>query len=154
MDEWFIDEKYVLNFGGCTVVLHGICADGDTHMSVKCKGVHSYAAIDHGLALTEQLFVWRDGLKKMYERLEGACDFSIVDPGFGISIECQKLGQLNVTVDISANLVSESHTFKYEIDQSYLPPVIQTLLAFLEAPPKIGSANCGIYGDGPSLILP
>lgn len=73
----------------------------------------------------------------MYETLQGNCSFSIADPEFSMLFECQRLGQVDVTVDLSANLIRERHSFKYELDQSYLPPVIQTLFSYLENPPMI-----------------
>lgn len=146
------DEKLVLNLGGCTLVLRGICREGDTHVSARCVGIRSSAEIADGIAFTEHLFVWRDSLKKMYETLEGGCNFLIVDPSFAIAMECQKLGQLRVTVDISENQITESHTFKYELDQSYLPEIIQKLFMFLESPPKFG-CNLNSEEDDQSLII-
>lgn len=146
------DEKFVLNFGSCTVVLQGVDRENLTHLSAKCTGLGSSVVIQ-GIAMIEQLFCWRDCLKKMYAELDGSCDFSIADPGFSILIKCQKLGQLDVAIDISGNLIGESHLFKYEIDQSYLPAIIQTLLAFLESPPKTGSFQQSDDSDFQKLIL-
>lgn len=146
------DDRFVLHLGGCSLSLKGICSEGDTHLSAKCVGVRSFASIQNGFALTEQLFIWRDSLKKMYETLEGTYNFSIADPILGISFECQKLGQINVTVEMSENNLTESHVFKYEIDQSYLPDIIQKLLAFLESLPKFGCYSINSE-DGEGLII-
>lgn len=126
------DQRFTLNLGGCTITLDGLDEEGYTWISAKCSGQGSYVAIK-GFAETDDIVGWKNCLSQMYEALQGNCGFSAAEPEFSIKLECENLGQLKVAVNISNNTLAECHLFNYEIDQSYLPAIIQTIQAYLQS---------------------
>lgn len=106
--------------------IHGLDEEGMVPIDIECKSPSSSVHLD-GIALYQDLVSWRICLESMYENLTGICKFSIADPEFTVILQCARTGQIEVEITASFDRLSESHWFKFEIDQSYLLPIINCL---------------------------
>jgi hypothetical protein len=91
-----------------------------------------------------QSFDLRLGLERvreLYRSLEGSATFGSLDPGFEILLEMKTAGQIDLTVDITPDIIGEDHQFRVEIDQSYLPAAIAGLEGILTAYPIRGTPD-------------
>jgi hypothetical protein len=53
-------------------------------------------------------------------------------------LEVEKLGHINMKVDITPDSLLQKHTIVFEIDQSYLPKLISECKMVLEKYPIVG----------------
>ena len=65
-----------------------------------------------------------DDLEIAYEKLQGRAVLYCAEPYLNVVVECQTLGAVEVTVDITPDHLTQSHKFRFGLNQSYLPPVI------------------------------
>lgn len=70
---------------------------------------------------------WLQDLEKMNSSLTGKANLECMEPGLNIEMEIEPLGQILAKVEITPDNLKQYHTFEFEIDQSYLPKLIQNL---------------------------
>ncbi len=85
-----------------------------------------------------ELEAWRGELEKMDRTICGTASLDCMEPNLKITVEAKKLGQLSVTVGITPDNVAQSHRFHFELDQTFLRPLISALSEILKKYPKKG----------------
>lgn len=56
-----------------------------------------------------------------------------LDPELRLEMKALKsLGYLELSVEITPDNISQEHRFRFEIDQSYLPPLVAEIMKLLE----------------------
>ncbi len=78
-----------------------------------------------------------DDLEIAYEKLQGRAALYCAEPHLNIVVECQTLGAVEVTVDITPDHLTQSHKFRFGLNQSYLPPVMAACRRILQKFPVI-----------------
>ena len=79
-----------------------------------------------------ELHRWLVSCRKMEETLGGEANLECMEPELSVTIKAQGLGHLAMEVQITPNHLQQEHTFRFEIDQSYLPNFLgggQTVLS-------------------------
>jgi hypothetical protein len=84
------------------------------------------------IAWASHLSTFLDQLKAMNTELSGTATFDSVEPGLNISLEMTKLGHVLFEVAITPDHMRQQHSFKYQIDQTYLPAAISQLEKIVE----------------------
>jgi hypothetical protein len=67
---------------------------------------------------------WLSGCELMDKTLSGSSDLTCMEPGSNIQMEMKKAGQLSMSVNITPDNPTQQHQFRFDLDQSYLPPLI------------------------------
>jgi len=89
-----------------------------------------------------QLGQWLKELEEMSRTMSGKAEFSPVEPNLYVKFEMDKLGHVAVQTDITPEHLSQSHEFREQIDQSYLPDLVRQIRTVLQ--------NYPIRGETPS----
>ena len=74
----------------------------------------------------------------LQEDLIGKIEIECIEPYLSITFEAEKLGHIEMSVDITPDNLHQTHNFLFEIDQSYLPKLISDCKAVLKKYPIIG----------------
>jgi len=85
-----------------------------------------------------ELEAWRCELQELDRTISGTASLNCVEPYLQITVEAKKLGQLLVTVDITPDHRTQTHRFHFELDQTFLRPLISDLSQILRKYPKKG----------------
>lgn len=64
--------------------------------------------------------------------LSGKAGLRCMEPEFNLMLEMQTGGRLTLEVEITPDHLAQSHWFKFELDQSYLPGLIRDCQEVLE----------------------
>lgn len=81
------------------------------------------------------------GVESVYQELKGKAELPCMEPELSVVLEAKNLGQIEMVVEITPNNLCQSHTFTFEIDQSYLPAFIKECEAVLSKYPVKGSVS-------------
>ena len=78
------------------------------------------------------------GAKTLYKDLKGKAELPCIEPELFVELEAKSLGQISMTVKITPDNLSQSHTFSFDVDQSFLPRLIENCDAVLKKFPIKG----------------
>lgn len=71
----------------------------------------------------------------MQASLKGAAALNCMEPHLNVLMEMDRTGHIRTQVTIVGDDYVERHEFQFELDQSYLPPLISELEKILAAYP-------------------
>ena len=71
-----------------------------------------------------EILSFRDELAVLNLRLEGVAHLRCLEPYIDAKITSRSLGHLDVVVDATPDPMTQTHRFTFDLDQSYLPPLI------------------------------
>ena len=66
-------------------------------------------------------------LKAVHSELKGEALLDCVEPNLRVVIAAKSLGHLEVKTTITADQMTESHVYKEQMDQTFLPPILEDL---------------------------
>lgn len=124
------NESTEIKLGPC-VLLFGrnpIIEDDLIQFEAKCDGPGAWVVAEP-CCLIGDIEKWYADLDKLYKDIEGKVSFFALESDFKIGMTGNKLGQIELTIDISSDPLTQSHQFIFELDQSYLPSVVTQLKA-------------------------
>lgn len=84
---------------------------------------------------------FRDQVTIMVDTLTGEATLKGLEPELDVVLRMQKLGHVELTIEITADHLNQHHRFTVEADQSYLPALIRSCDAILERFPVINTDN-------------
>jgi len=61
-----------------------------------------------------------------------------MEPELAVKLTAERLGHMTMVIDITSDYLSQTHRFTFALDQSYLPPVIDSCRAILRQYPVKG----------------
>jgi hypothetical protein len=82
-----------------------------------------------------EILKWHTDLAKMDETLSGSAELSTTEPNLHLKLSCDHLGHVLAVCSITPDHLNQSHTFRFEIDQSYLKAIVRDCHRILEAYP-------------------
>jgi hypothetical protein len=80
-------------------------------------------------------------LERMDRALSGRADLTGTEVELKAVLEMDRLGRLQLVVDITPDQFTQQHRFEADLDQSYLPSLIASCRSTLERFPVIGSPD-------------
>lgn len=86
---------------------------------------------------TELLDFLRD-LSRISDKLTGTAELDCLEPNLSMVLTMNALGHVAVEVSITPDHLTESHQFSFEVDQTFLPPIVRAFMSILERFPVIG----------------
>ena len=84
---------------------------------------------------------WLSALEIMNQTLSGEADLVSLEPELSVALKMGSLGQIQMTVEITPDQMSQQHSFKFELDQSYLENLIASLRSLLAKYPVKGKPD-------------
>ena len=66
----------------------------------------------------------RDQLLTVNRDLKGEAELACMEPALSAKLTCKSLGRVEVVVEITPDHLSQAHRFVFELDQTYLGPII------------------------------
>lgn len=142
-----------LRLAGFQVWVHGRqypdeddCWDGNwLNVSAHCGGEGASVWAQGPILDTVSVLRFRDGLAALHKTLRGAASLESVEPNVSVRVEAMDTaGHILVQVDITPNHMEQSHRFRFEIDQTYLPQVVGQCEKLLELFPVRHPAQRGV----------
>lgn len=91
------------------------------HCGAKGADVWTSGPIIH----LPELSRWAEACAQMYTKLSGAAALDCMEPYLSVRLDLDERGHVNMDVLITPELVNQEHKFCFEVDQSYLPGLIQ-----------------------------
>jgi hypothetical protein len=79
--------------------------------------------------------------REMQKTLKGEAKLPCIEPNLYVTLKAGSLGHIKMEVRITPDNMSQDHKFIFEIDQSYLGPLITQCDKVLEAYPIRGDRN-------------
>ena len=107
------------------------------HCGRSGASVFATGSIIH-LSELDQWLVESEGLLK---NLSGEAKLACMEPALSVTLKAGSLGYIAMEVSITPDHISQRHWFQFEIDQSYLPPLVKQCQAILEAYPIKGGRD-------------
>jgi hypothetical protein len=68
---------------------------------------------------------WHEQLLSLNKNLAGEANLQPMEPEISVTMVAESLGHITVTADLTPDHIYQKHRFEFEIDQSYLPPLIE-----------------------------
>ena len=84
---------------------------------------------------------WATACERMQRSLAGEAQLDCLEPGLNVKLTAESLGHISMTVEITPDHLNQEHTFRFEIDQSYLTSLISTLRSILREFPIKGVSD-------------
>jgi hypothetical protein len=70
-------------------------------------------------------------LEVLNERLEGSAHLDCIEPELDVKLTCDRLGGIEIVVQITPDHMTQAHTIEFAADQTYLAPAIRDCRAIL-----------------------
>ena len=108
------------------------------NVTVHCGGAGASVWASGPIIHLGELHGWQLRATKLYERLAGEAVLETVEPNLSVSLKSQGSGHLRMEVSITPDHMTQSHQFRFDIDQSYLPPLLNQCRQVLQMYPVRG----------------
>ena len=76
---------------------------------------------------------WLADLEQLNRSLSGDANLVPLEPELRVKLAATQLGHISMEVEITPDNVTQEHTFRFELDQSYLEPVIESCRKIVDA---------------------
>lgn len=108
------------------------------NVTVYCSKEGSNVKVNGNIIHLSELLQFLSGVKKLNKNLKGKAEMLCMEPYLSATLETGKHGHIDMAVNITPDHLHQKHTFRFEIDQSYLTKFISSCEATLEKYPIIG----------------
>lgn len=88
--------------------------------------------------MTSELAGFLTELRCMNETLTGTADLHPLEPNLRVRLKCGSTGEILTEIELTPDHLTQTHTFKLQLDQTYLPGIIRQLETILERFPVRG----------------
>ncbi len=85
-----------------------------------------------------ELAQWAEESERLYKTLKGEAKLSCMEPNLSVKLTAHMTGQIQAEVNITPDNLTQYHSFKIELDQSYLPEFLQGCKRVLQEYPVVG----------------
>ena len=148
-----MDEKYAQNLGAPDITLEGLQIwihgrqfpkatdywDGNwLNVTAHCGDAGASVWANGPIVHLGEISRWHSELEPLQSTLKGEAKLDCMEPALHVSLKSTTLGHITMEVSITPNHMSQRHWFQFEIDQSYLLPLLQQCGAVLQRYPIIG----------------
>ena len=74
----------------------------------------------------------------MQETLSGEANLACIEPNLSVKLTANKMGHILMTVSITPDHRTQRHSFEFDIDQTFLGPLLRQCRAVLDEYPVRG----------------
>ncbi len=99
--------------------------DGDwLRASVHCGGKGAQVFVTGSILRLSELLEWLKQLEAMNSNLSGCANLDCIEPELKVEMQSESLGHISTKVMITPDHLTQFHSFEFDLDQSYLSPLI------------------------------
>jgi hypothetical protein len=84
---------------------------------------------------------WRSEAEVLLKDLKGEAKLACLEPELSVDLKSTSLGHITMEVSITPDHMIQRHWFRFDIDQTYLTPLIRQCQSILEGYPIRGSRD-------------
>jgi hypothetical protein len=111
------------------------------HVTAHCGGIGASVFVTGAIIHLSELDLWLVESEELLKNLNGEANLACMEPNLSVTLKSGSLGHLAMEVSITPDHMSQCHWFQFDIDQSYLPPLVKQCQSILEAYPIKGSRD-------------
>jgi len=104
-------------------------------VSAKCSGIGSEVFVKKTYIHLSEINALIERLENLYSELKGEIDFEFMEPELSLAISSDILGHLSLKIGITPDHLNQMHEYNFEMDQSYIPKIIDDLKNILKEYP-------------------
>ena len=104
-------------------------------VTARCLADSSVVTVNGPFIHLPELHQWMNECKNISASLSGEAKLSCMEPNIALKIKMICLGNCELSVFITPDNLLQEHSFRFAIDQSYLPHLIKSLEVILNAFP-------------------
>jgi hypothetical protein len=122
-----------ISFAGLQVWLHGRQFpdaedywDGNwLNVTAHCGGQGADVWVGGAILHAPDLARWLDALEEMNRTLQGGARLDSNEPELHVELKMEPFGHVTTRVEITPNHLTQRHEFTFELDQTYLKPLLE-----------------------------
>jgi hypothetical protein len=84
---------------------------------------------------------WLAQLEDLNRSVAGEASLVPLEPELSVKLTADALGHISMEIDITPDNITQEHTFRFELDQSYLEPVIESCRKIVNDYPLRGTPD-------------
>jgi L-fucose mutarotase/ribose pyranase (RbsD/FucU family) len=107
----------------------------------RCSGESSMVETGGSILHLSELQKFLNESKQMYNTLSGKAHLDCMEPNINLKIGMKNRGQCELVVSITPYHLYEKHSFIFDLDQTYLPPLISSLEFIINSYPLKGEVE-------------
>jgi len=104
----------------------------------RCVGESAVVQVSGPIVHLSELTRLLSECKQVYATLSGEAHLACMEPNLDLKITMKALGNCELSVFLTPDHLYQEHSFTFDLDQSYLPPLIKQLECLLKAYPLKG----------------
>lgn len=108
-------------------------------ITARCTGSSAVVQVSGSILHLSELHKLMVECTQAYASLSGEAHLGCMEPNLDLKIAMGSAGHCELLVSITPDHLHQKHSFIFDIDQSYLPPFIQSLELILQFYPVKGS---------------
>lgn len=121
-----------IKVAGLSLWLEPADPDGWRNAAAECIASGATVFVRGPILQNDELGCWLGQLQELYAGRRANAVLRCIEPNLRVEVSVRdKLGHLEMRVDITADHMTQQHVMRFEIDQSYLPRLIQEVRAAL-----------------------
>ena len=97
------------------------------NVTAEYTGLDSRVAAHGAFIHLGELAGFLDQLEVLNSELKGDAVLKCLEPNLHVDIRAMSLGHMAIEISLTADHMIESHRFSEKIDQTFLPPIIESL---------------------------
>jgi hypothetical protein len=117
-----------IKLAGLSIWIHGHqypdatdYSDGNwLRVTARCSATGSEVEVSGAFLHLPEIIEWMKASERLHETLTGSANLECIEPELGVKLEAKPGGQIQMPVNITPNNLTQQHSVKFEIDQSYL----------------------------------
>lgn len=135
-----------LEFEGLRIWIHGRQFpdlhdywDGNwLRVTVHCGGNGAGVFATGSIIHLSELDRWRSEAEGLRTGLNSEAKLACIEPNLSVELKSASLGHITMDVSITPDQMTQRHWFQFNIDQSYLTPLVRQIKSILETYPIRG----------------
>lgn len=101
----------------------------------ECSDLGASVIVAGQIIHLREIEAFRIELFELDKTLKGTAELPTLEPNLQLKLTCNKLGHIAVECHITPDHITQSHSFEFEIDQTYLKGLIHQCNRILEVYP-------------------
>jgi hypothetical protein len=107
-------------------------------VTARCEDAGASIVVSGPILHLSELVGWCGEIEKLLATLAGEARLACIEPNLSVVLKATSLGHITLDVSITSDHLTQKHWFQFNIDQSYLPPLIAGCRSILQAYPLRG----------------
>ena len=108
-------------------------------VTARCKYAGAQVEIEGPLVHLAELGRFVSGCERLYQALEGSAGLDCIEPNLRVQLSASdKAGHISIVISITPDHMCQEHVFRDEVDQTFLPSIVESARGILNRYPVRG----------------